>query len=125
MPELEGEFYAGKPSQFACPECGGVLWEIDQNGFMRFRCRVGHAYTADYLNTEQHYALETALWAALRTLEESASLHKRMAERAGDHEAANKIFLQRAADAEANAKILREFLTRVGNTGVESAEDAA
>jgi len=40
----------GAPSAFSCPACGGVLWELeDENGgdLLRFRCRVGHAYTAE------------------------------------------------------------------------------
>src|SRR5205823_4853186 len=36
----------GVPSAFACPECGGVLWELHDNKLVRFRCRVGHAWTA-------------------------------------------------------------------------------
>src|SRR5262249_20647147 len=31
----------GIPSRFSCPECHGVLWEIDDH-IVRFRCRVGH-----------------------------------------------------------------------------------
>lgn len=59
-----------------------MLWEIEQNGLLRFRCRVGHAYTSLYLQSEQRHALETALWSGLRALEESASLNRGMAERA-------------------------------------------
>lgn len=122
MPEIEGDYKAGKPSQFACPECGGVLWEIDQAGLLRFRCRVGHAYTAEYLNSEQGYALETSLWAALRTLEESASLYRRLAERAQmeRQNAAYTELKQRAKDAESNANTLREFLMKFGKSGPES-----
>lgn len=31
----------GKPSVFGCPECGGVLWEMDEGPLPRYRCRVG------------------------------------------------------------------------------------
>jgi len=34
----------GTPSRFSCPECNGVLWEIDDQNMIRFRCRVGHAF---------------------------------------------------------------------------------
>ena len=53
-----------------------MLWEIEQNGFLRFRCRVGHALTAKYLGAEQRHAVEAALWEALRALEESGSLYR-------------------------------------------------
>jgi two-component system, chemotaxis family, protein-glutamate methylesterase/glutaminase len=37
MSEISNEERLGQPSPFACPDCGGVLWEIEQNGFLRFR----------------------------------------------------------------------------------------
>jgi two-component system chemotaxis response regulator CheB len=82
MTAVEDENRPGTPSQFACPECGGVLWEIDNEAMVRFRCRVGHAFSANSLQVEQNEAIEAALWAAMRALEESASLARRMAENA-------------------------------------------
>jgi two-component system chemotaxis response regulator CheB len=117
MNEISNEDRLGKPSPFACPDCGGVLWEIEQNGFLRFRCRVGHALTAKYLGAEQRHALETALWEALRALEESASLYRRMAGRAtlSRHPLPAGRFEEHASSTEANARILRDFLLRVNN----------
>lgn len=74
----------GTPSVFGCPECGGVLWEMRDGPMLRYRCRVGHAYTADSLLSEQSTHLEAALWAALRGLEEKASLVHRLADRTRD-----------------------------------------
>ncbi|WP_322745225.1 chemotaxis protein CheB [Nostoc sp. LEGE 12447] len=31
----------GKPSTFGCPECGGILWEVEERNLLRFRCRTG------------------------------------------------------------------------------------
>jgi two-component system chemotaxis response regulator CheB len=115
MSEISNEDRLGKPSPFACPDCGGVLWEIEQNGFLRFRCRVGHALTAKYLGAEQRHAVETALWEALRALEENASLFRRMAGRAtrSRYPLPAEQFEERASNTEANARILRDFLLRV------------
>jgi two-component system chemotaxis response regulator CheB len=71
----------GHQSPYSCPECGGVLNDIADQAVMRFRCRVGHAYTADTLVVEQEERIEDMLWAALRALEESAGLKQRMADR--------------------------------------------
>lgn len=84
MDAIEDENRPGTPSAFSCPECHGVLWQVNGNekGVLRFRCRVGHAYTAANLRVEQEIAVERALWAAMRALEEDASLAQRMAESA-------------------------------------------
>ena len=126
MAEVENEMRNGKPSQFACPECGGVLWEIDQSGLLRFRCRVGHAYTVRHLRAEQRQAVETALWSALRALEENASLCNRMSQRArknGQDGSAN-IFDERASNAEKNSETLRNFLVQVGTPDMDVDEAA-
>jgi two-component system chemotaxis response regulator CheB len=117
MSEVENDIRAGQPSVFGCPECGGVLWEIDQKGFLRFRCRVGHAYTATDLSAEQRQVIETALWAALRALEESASLYRRLANRASGLTSVSSRWEERATTAEMNAHTLRNFLVNVNTSG--------
>lgn len=72
----------GQPSVYSCPECGGVLHEIHDGELVRYRCRVGHAFSPESVLAEQSEALEIALWTALNTLEESISLNKRMAQQA-------------------------------------------
>jgi two-component system chemotaxis response regulator CheB len=72
----------GTPSGFVCPDCGGGLYEIEEELLPRFRCRVGHAFTADVLRAGKAEVLEQALWVALRTLEEKLELHHHMAQRA-------------------------------------------
>jgi len=82
--DLEGsgnEEKEGTPSTFACPECHGVLWEVQEGELLRFRCRVGHAYTANALRAAMSEATEDALWAAMRALEEKAALMRRLASR--------------------------------------------
>lgn len=124
MPQLENDERPGRPSAFACPDCGGVLWELEENGFLRFRCRVGHAFTARHLSVEQQHAIETALWSALRALEESGALYKRLADRAtqGQQQQSARTFQDRAENTEQNARVLREFLVQA-HQGAEQAAD--
>lgn len=76
------ENHPGTPSQWPCPDCSGVLWEIDDSSLLRFRCRVGHAWSAENLTQVQSHAIESALWMALRALEDRAALARVLAERA-------------------------------------------
>jgi two-component system, chemotaxis family, protein-glutamate methylesterase/glutaminase len=75
----------GTPSVYACPQCGSTLWEIHDGNLLRFRCRVGHAYTLETMLAQQDETLEEVLWRALKTLEEQASLTQRMIEQAHQH----------------------------------------
>lgn len=68
----------GKVWTETCPECGGSLWEIADEDLLRFRCHVGHAYTAEDLLSEQEDALERALASALRVSEEIVMTTDRM-----------------------------------------------
>jgi two-component system, chemotaxis family, protein-glutamate methylesterase/glutaminase len=72
----------GGPSGFTCPECHGALWETDEGGVARFRCRTGHTFSFESLVAEQSEHVERALWAALRALEEKAAMLRRMSDRA-------------------------------------------
>jgi two-component system, chemotaxis family, protein-glutamate methylesterase/glutaminase len=112
MAAIEDDNRPGTPSQFGCPDCGGVLWEIDDQEMLRFRCRVGHAFTAQSLGAQQSEAVEGALWAAMRAMEESASLAHRMAnkaEKARNHKAAQR-FQDRAKDKMEKAELLRNLI---------------
>src|SRR5438105_8389694 len=106
----EGTLKVGEPSGLACPDCGGVLNEVHDGDLLRFRCRVGHAYASETLYLEQRTALEGALWAALRALEEQASLARRMAVRArelGQSKSSTR-YDDRAESAESQARTVRD-----------------
>jgi len=102
----------GVPSRFSCPECQGVLWEIDDENIHRFRCRVGHAYSPETLLANQSDAVEVALWAGLRALEENGALMTRMSKRmleAGNAGLATR-FRQQAEGALQRAATLRDLI---------------
>lgn len=64
----------GERSLFSCPDCGGGLWEINENNKTRYRCHVGHAYSEKNLLVKQGESLEGTLWIALRIMEERRAL---------------------------------------------------
>ena len=104
----------GKPSGFACPECSGVLWELQEGKLVRFRCRTGHAYSINTLLAEQTDALEVALWSALRALEEKAALTDRMAKRAqtNSQTISAQRFQTQAHDSQQSAVLVRQMLLK-------------
>lgn len=112
MAVIEDDARPGTPSQFACPDCGGVLWELEDEGMLRFRCRVGHAYGAESLLAAKNEELEGALWTALRTLEEKSALHRRLAEKAqaGQNLRVAKNFRDTAEDMHRQAQTIRSVL---------------
>lgn len=62
-----------------CPECQGALTETRYNELIQYSCHVGHRYTLEAMLAEQSNSLESALWASVRALEESATLATRLA----------------------------------------------
>jgi two-component system chemotaxis response regulator CheB len=116
----------GHPSVFACPECGGALWEINDGGLVRFRCRTGHAFSAQTLLAEQVESLEEALWVALRALEEQAELAERLAERAlqRGHRHGRAHFMKQAEEAKERAGLIRRVLLH-GRASADSSGSTA
>jgi two-component system chemotaxis response regulator CheB len=109
---LERDGPPGQPSVYSCPDCGGVLWELEDPELLRFRCRVGHAYTAEGAVEAQGESVETALWTALRALQERSQLTDRLAARMGARgaERSRKRFEALAAEAREQAEVIRRLL---------------
>ena len=102
----------GNPSAFSCPECGGVLWEVHDGELLRFRCRVGHAYSVDSVIAAQSEEAERALWIALKIIEEQAAMSRRLAGRARErgHDLLARDFEAKVHDAEQRAMALQQIL---------------
>lgn len=105
-----GVLRLGEPSNYACPECHGVLLQLKEENRIRFRCHTGHAYSIESLLAEATEGAEDSLWNAIRSLEESALLLRRIAAHMGQsdngHSAAK--FLAQAEEAERRAALVRQ-----------------
>jgi two-component system chemotaxis response regulator CheB len=111
-----GRFEAGAGSARAtgltCPECGGAIWELPEPEALHYRCHIGHVFSAESLLAGQTEALESALWGAVRALEERASLLRRLAlrfQQVGSRYSGDK-FAEQSQEAEQNADLIRQVL---------------
>ncbi|WP_439368393.1 chemotaxis protein CheB [Bradyrhizobium sp. DASA03120] len=100
------------PAAVTCPSCGGVLSQVKEARPMRFRCQVGHAFTADALAKEQEGQVDEALRVALRIIEERAELVHRMAEdgRRSGRPAVAEMYARRAAEYREYADMIRRVV---------------
>jgi len=99
------------------------LWQLKDGEFTRFRCRVGHAWTATALLARQADMVDEAMWTALRILEESADLSRQIAARhraRGAEELARR-FDERAESRAARAAVIRASL--VERSGTSESEE--
>jgi two-component system chemotaxis response regulator CheB len=109
---VESGEHVGELVGFTCPECAGPLYEINDGKLVRFRCRVGHAFTAEDALDGKLETLESALYAALNILEESAEMADRLAARSRQqgHSHATSRFEDRSRDARRQAATIRAAL---------------
>lgn len=107
----------GQPSALSCPDCGGVLWRIQDGNLDRYRCHTGHAYSAETLDTAQGTSLEKALWSAVRLHRERIALARRMIAGAlhrGEHHVAD-VWQHRAEEYERAADTILSLLLSGGD----------
>jgi two-component system chemotaxis response regulator CheB len=91
-----------------------VLSEQVEAGVSVWECRVGHRYSQEGLIDAQAVNIESALWGAIRALEDRGRLLERMAresEARGMTRSARS-FRHRAEAAAEQARAVREALTR-------------
>ena len=111
---------------FACPECGGALWELDEHGAVVFRCHVGHAFGPESLSQSQWEATERALWSAARMFQERELMNQRLATRARESgsDSLAKRFEDASRDAQTNEASIRKLLKVVAASQSERRSEA-
>ena len=105
-----GVLQLGEPSNYACPECHGVLLQMKDGPLSRFRCHTGHAYSVESLLADITEKMDDAVWNSIRAFEEGELFMRHMAEHLDhadtDHSAES--FLKRAEDTKRRATLMRQ-----------------
>src|SRR5579871_853404 len=122
--------HIGRRSVLTCPDCNGVMWEIDEGDVVRYRCHVGHAYTADLMSLALDENLRRALASAARTLDERIALCGKLHRQASEtgHRLLAESWARKLREAEEEAKVLRESMKRadaIASRYAESPRDEA
>lgn len=112
---VEDERVIGTPSVFTCPDCSGTLWIVDDKGMLRFRCRVGHAYSTKTMLDAQGASLEAALWVAVRALEERRDLLRRVAESAPGGSVLSRRMLRKADEITSSVDRLQGVIAELSS----------
>lgn len=101
--------YVADPAPLTCPHCSGVLSTVRNAKPLRFRCQVGHAFTAEIVAKQQENAVDEALRVALRIVEERAELVARMARdgRNSGRPAVAEMYDERATEYREYAETIR------------------
>lgn len=101
----------GVTSRFTCPDCQGALWEIEDGDMLRYRCHVGHAFTADAVLSARDEEIERLLGGLLRSHQQRAAFARRMVERERrrDHSRLVEQLEARARDYEDDAELVRRL----------------
>lgn len=107
-----GVMNLGKVSKYTCPDCHGVLVQIEEGPIVRFRCHTGHAFSLKSLMAQVNEAIDTGLWDTLRAVEERVMLLRQMeqlAQASGAGDEATRLH-QEAEASEKRIQPLRELV---------------
>jgi two-component system, chemotaxis family, protein-glutamate methylesterase/glutaminase len=108
-----GVLQLGEPSNYACPECHGVLLQMKEGTLFRFRCHTGHAYSVESLLADITEKMDDALWNSIRAFEEGELFMRHMAEHLdhGETDRSAESFLKRAEETKERANLMRQAAT--------------
>jgi two-component system chemotaxis response regulator CheB len=108
----------GESASMICPDCGGPLRELRDEKLRRYRCRLGHAFTAESLLEGQSEAIEYALWAAVRTMEDRVRILMNLANgrREQNHNKIAATYETQAKELQRHAQQIRKMLLEAGNS---------
>jgi two-component system chemotaxis response regulator CheB len=116
------------PTIFTCPECHGVLLQLKKSGILSFRCHTGHAYSVQSLLAQVSTDVESNLWNAIRSVEESVLLLDHVGKhlnQARANTALGATLLKNAREAEKRAAMLRQVVLEHERINLEDFESGS
>ena len=107
----------GKKTIYACPDCGGGLWSIENNKAKHYRCHIGHSYSENDLLIKQRDSIESTLWIAVRMMEERKILLQKISKQndARGLQGLSTEYHQKALDLTLHIQNLKELLFTVND----------
>jgi two-component system, chemotaxis family, protein-glutamate methylesterase/glutaminase len=107
--------HLGRRSVVTCPDCHGVMWEVEDGDVIRYRCHTGHAYIADLMSLRLDENLSRALGSALRALEERVTVARNLERHATEHGRTRtaESWAHKANELEKEADIIRQSIRRI------------
>jgi two-component system chemotaxis response regulator CheB len=120
-----GVLQLGEPSNYACPECHGVLLQMKEGTRFRFRCHTGHGFSMESLLADITEKMDDALWNSIRAFEEGELFMRHMAQHLGhaENNQSAESFLKHAEEAKRQANLVRQ--AAVDGQGLQSERSAA
>ena len=109
-PLAAGVMKLGEPSTFTCPSCHGVLVEMKNGKFVRFRCHTGHAFSIESLVATLSESTEDTLWSGIRAINEKMMLLEHLAghARAAEQAETTEMLTREIDEAKRQLALLRE-----------------
>src|SRR5262245_56131340 len=114
----------GRRSVLACPDCHGVMWEIDEGELVRYRCHVGHAYSDEIMGLALDENLRQAFGSALRALDERVALARKLETQAttSGRTRIAESWAAKAVEFEAESKVIRDSTRRTDEIAARFAD---
>jgi two-component system chemotaxis response regulator CheB len=98
--------------------------EIQEGDLLRYRCHVGHAYTAELMSLALDETLKRALNSGLRALDERIALTRKLYKQAADagQKHLAESWSRKLGECEQEAEILRDAIKRFDHLAARSVQ---
>ena len=103
------------------------MWEIAEGELFRYRCHVGHGYTAETMSDALDESLARALATAVHALEERIELAQKLRQRAIENDTSRlaERWAEKSRGCEQEAKMIRQAIARIDEISAQAAQAAS